>query len=177
KPGDPPAAWVSEVASELYGWRPGAVIELPLGGRRARFTVAGVWRDYARQQGAVLIERYEYLRHTGDASADDAALWLAPGADLASVTRDIQARVARRPRAVGERSGSRGGPHARLGDQPRAHPRRQSPFVSLGDGAASALAASGGVRGGDARAGNCHGGRERAAGDERGGRTGGEGGL
>jgi len=78
KPGDPPAAWVSEVASDLYGWRPGAVIELPLGGRRARFTVAGVWRDYARQQGAVLIERYEYLRHTGDAYADDAALWLAP---------------------------------------------------------------------------------------------------
>src|SRR5881296_986565 len=94
KPGDPPAAWVSEVASDLYGWRPGAVIELPLGGRRARFTVAGVWRDYARQQGAVLIERYEYLRHTGDAYADDAALWLAPGADPASVTREIQARVA-----------------------------------------------------------------------------------
>src|SRR5437870_700499 len=94
KPGDPPAAWVSEVASDLYGWRPGAVIELPLGGRRARFTVAGVWRDYARQQGVVLIERYEYLRHTGDAFADDAALWLAPGADPASVTREIQARVA-----------------------------------------------------------------------------------
>ncbi len=94
KPGDPPAAWVSEVASDLYGWRPGAVIELPLGGRHARFTVAGIWRDYARQQGAVLIERYEYLRHTGDAYANDAALWLAPGADPASLTREIQARVA-----------------------------------------------------------------------------------
>jgi putative ABC transport system permease protein len=92
--GEPPAAWVSEVASDLYGWRPGAVIEIPLGGRRARFTVAGIWRDYARQQGAVLIERYEYLRHTGDAYADDAALWLAPGADLARVTSEIQARVA-----------------------------------------------------------------------------------
>ena len=94
KPGDPPAAWVSEVASDLYGWRPGEVIELPLGGRHARFTVAGIWRDYARQQGAVLIERYEYLRHTGDAYANDAALWLAPGADPASLTREIQARVA-----------------------------------------------------------------------------------
>ena len=94
KAGEPPAAWVSEVASDLYGWRPGAVIEIPLGGRRARFTVAGIWRDYARQQGAVLIERYEYLRHTGDAYADDAALWLAPGADTANVTREIQARVA-----------------------------------------------------------------------------------
>src|SRR6266702_5728116 len=32
--------------------------------------------------------------HTGDAYADDAALWLAPGADTANVTREIQARVA-----------------------------------------------------------------------------------
>src|SRR6267378_3549371 len=30
KAGEPPAAWVSEVASDLYGWRPGAVIEIPL---------------------------------------------------------------------------------------------------------------------------------------------------
>src|SRR6266850_2385382 len=94
KPGDPPAAWVSEVASDIYGWKPGAVIELPLGGRNARFTVAGIWRDYARQQGAVLIERYEYLRHTGDAYANDAAVWLAPGADPASLAREIEARVA-----------------------------------------------------------------------------------
>src|SRR6266508_3184304 len=99
KAGEPPAAWVSEVASDLYGWRPGAVIELPLGGRHARFTVAGIWRDYARQQGAVLIERYEYLRHTGDAYADDAALWLAPGADTGSVTSEIRARAARTSRS------------------------------------------------------------------------------
>ena len=93
KAGDPQAAWVSEVAADIYGWKAGAVIELPLGGRHARFTVAGVWRDYARQQGAVLIERYEYLRHTGDAYANDAALWLAPGVDPESLTREIQARV------------------------------------------------------------------------------------
>jgi putative ABC transport system permease protein len=94
RPGDPPAAWVSEIAAAVYRWRPGSVIELPLGGRRARFTVAGVWRDYARQQGAVLIERYEYLRYTGDPYANDAAVWLAPGADLAKLKRDIEARLA-----------------------------------------------------------------------------------
>src|SRR6266849_2565870 len=94
KPGDPPAAWVSEIASNVYGWQPGAVIELPLGGRQGRFTVAGVWRDYARQQGAVLIERYEYVRTTGYANANDAAVWLAPGADPASLSREIEARIA-----------------------------------------------------------------------------------
>jgi putative ABC transport system permease protein len=91
KPGDPPPAWVSEIASDLYGWRPGGVIELPLGGRRVRFLVAGVWRDYARQQGAVLIERYEYLRHTGDANANDAALWLEPGTTAAEFSKRIEA--------------------------------------------------------------------------------------
>jgi len=43
-----------------------------------------VWRDYARQQGAVLIERYQYLRYTGDSYANDAAVWLAPGAECGS---------------------------------------------------------------------------------------------
>jgi len=94
RPGDPPSAWVSEIASAIYGWKPGQVIEIPLGGRRARFTVAGVWRDYARQQGAVLIERYEYLRYTGDSHANDAAVWLAAGTDPSSIKRDIEARLA-----------------------------------------------------------------------------------
>jgi putative ABC transport system permease protein len=94
EPGEPPAAWVSEIAAAVYGWCLGSVIELPLGGRLARFTVAGVWRDYARQQGAVLIERYQYLRYTGDAYANDAAVWLAPGANAAGVKRDIEARLA-----------------------------------------------------------------------------------
>ncbi|HUL93893.1 MAG TPA: ABC transporter permease [Burkholderiales bacterium] len=94
KAGEPPAAWVSEIAAAIYRWRPGSVIEIPLGGRRARFTVAGVWRDYARQQGAVLIERYEYLRYTGDSYANDAAVWLAPGADPEKVKRDLEARLA-----------------------------------------------------------------------------------
>jgi putative ABC transport system permease protein len=93
KAGEPPAAWVTEIAAGLYGWKPGSVIEIPLGGRRARFTVAGVWRDYARQQGAVLIERYQYLRYTGDSQANDAAVWLAPGADAEKVKRDIESRL------------------------------------------------------------------------------------
>ena len=94
EPGDPPAVWVSEIAAAIYRWRPGSVIEIPLGGRRARFTVAGVWRDYARQQGAILMERYEYLRYTGDALANDAAVWLVPGADPDKVKRGIEARLA-----------------------------------------------------------------------------------
>ena len=31
-----------------------------------RFFVRGVWRDYARQSGAIVIERAEWLRLSGD---------------------------------------------------------------------------------------------------------------
>ena len=50
---------------------------LPLAGRDVTFTVAGVWRDYVRQQGAIVIERSRYVALTGDDAVNEAALWLA----------------------------------------------------------------------------------------------------
>jgi putative ABC transport system permease protein len=69
--------WVSEVAADLYGIAHGALIELPIAERPTRFTVAGVWRDYARQQGAITIELERYVELTGDRTATNGALWLA----------------------------------------------------------------------------------------------------
>lgn len=92
-PAEPPPAWVSEVAAELYGMRPGDRIRLPLGDRLHAFTVAGVWRDYARQSGAIAIERELYVRLTGDRTANDAALWLAPGASPDAVARALRERL------------------------------------------------------------------------------------
>jgi len=87
----PPPAWVSEAMVDLYGFAAGNVIELPIAGQRMPFTVAGVWRDYIRQHGAVVIERDRYVRLTGDRDASDAALWLAEGADAGAVRRAIRA--------------------------------------------------------------------------------------
>ena len=96
-PGTVPV-WVSEPAERLYGWRPGTRIALPIG-RGARFTVAGVWRDYARQGGAVVIAADDYQRLTGDAARDEAAVTLAPGARADEVAR---AMVAQLPPALRE---------------------------------------------------------------------------
>jgi putative ABC transport system permease protein len=85
----PPPVWVNEAMVDLYGFALGQVIELPLAGRLTAFTVAGVWRDYARSQGAVVMERSRYIALTGDRTATNAALWLAPAADLASVSQAI----------------------------------------------------------------------------------------
>src|SRR4029434_3401852 len=71
----------------------GQVIELPIAGERVRFTVAGVWRDYVRQHGAVVIERDRYVRLTGDGKASEAALWLADGADGGAIRQAIRAAL------------------------------------------------------------------------------------
>src|SRR5262249_14565489 len=80
KESDPPAAWVSEAVADRFGFSPGSLIEIPLAGKNIPFIVAGVWRDYARQHGAIIIERQAYAALTGDRRANDAGLWLKPGA-------------------------------------------------------------------------------------------------
>ncbi|MBI1396148.1 MAG: FtsX-like permease family protein [Betaproteobacteria bacterium] len=86
-PGD---AWISEAAAAIQGWRVGQRIDVPLGGRRCAFRVAGVWRDYARQSGAILIDRSRYVAFTGDRTADDAGIWLRDRAALSSVRAAIE---------------------------------------------------------------------------------------
>jgi putative ABC transport system permease protein len=91
--GDPPPVWVSEAMADLYGYRPGRQIRLPLAGRDVAFTVAGVWRDFARQQGSVVMERALYSTLTGDTTANDAALTFESGARSEDVRRELEARA------------------------------------------------------------------------------------
>ncbi|MDW8467616.1 MAG: ABC transporter permease [Burkholderiales bacterium] len=87
----PPPAWISEAVQDARGWRAGDRIELPLAGRSHPFVVAGIWRDDARQHGAIVIEREVYVALTGDRRANDAALWLAPGATPDAAERALRA--------------------------------------------------------------------------------------
>jgi putative ABC transport system permease protein len=91
KAGDPPAAWISEAVSDIYGFVPGSRLEIPLSGKSQTFVVAGVWRDYARQHGAIVIERETYAELSGDRRVNDAALWLKPGADAAALAGALRA--------------------------------------------------------------------------------------
>ena len=59
--------WISEAMVDLYGWQTGMQVTLPLGGAQHRFTVAGVWRDYARQTGAIQMRLSDYRALSGDA--------------------------------------------------------------------------------------------------------------
>ena len=97
------AIYVSESMVDLYGAVPGsyfkpladifsaAVTGRPGAPAPTTFFVAGVWRDYARQFGSIAIERADFERLTGDARANDLAVWLAPGTDPAQLQQAIRA--------------------------------------------------------------------------------------
>jgi putative ABC transport system permease protein len=87
-------AWISEALRDLYGYRLGASIELPLGGTLRRFVIAGVWRDYVRTFGAVVITRSDYIEATGDRNANEGSLWLRPGASEASAETALRTVLA-----------------------------------------------------------------------------------
>ena len=89
--GDPPAVWVSEAVFDLFGFHASQKIILPINGKNLEFVVAGVFRDYARQHGAIFIDRADFIALTGDRRASDAALWLAPGASVAQAMEVIRA--------------------------------------------------------------------------------------
>jgi putative ABC transport system permease protein len=89
--GGEPAIWISEAMQDLYGWQPGQRVDLPLAGRLVAVHVAGVWRDYARQTGAVMIDLSDYRRLTGDPLANDAAIALAAGAAASRVADALTA--------------------------------------------------------------------------------------
>jgi len=97
--GGVPALWASEIAAARFGWRIGDRVELPLGGAAGgttTFRVTGVWRDYSRQHGAVVIERQRYREITADAAAQDAAVLLAPGADADRAIAGLRAALGNR---------------------------------------------------------------------------------
>jgi putative ABC transport system permease protein len=87
-------AWISEALQDLYGYKVGDSLPLPLAGRIQQFAVAGVWRDYARLSGSVVISRKAYMAATGDEGANEGAVWLKPDADAAAAERGLRSAVA-----------------------------------------------------------------------------------
>ena len=91
----PPAgampAWVSEAMLDLYGAKVGATLSLPINGQLHPFFIAGAWRDYANQSGAVQLRLADYRALSGDLDVSDAAIWTAPGTSAEQVTQRVRA--------------------------------------------------------------------------------------
>ena len=99
--------YLSEAAAALYELNQGDMMRLPVGRVAPTGTsgtsgtsgtdflsgipvrVLGIWRDYARQFGAIAIDADAYRALTGDRRLNDLALWLAPSTDI----HDLQQRM------------------------------------------------------------------------------------
>ena len=97
------AIYVSEAAAALYGLHPGeawpllsealspkAQSQQP---QNASFFIAGIWRDYVRQFGAVAIDKADLERLTGDTRTTDLALWPRAGSGLADLREAVAAEA------------------------------------------------------------------------------------
>ncbi|HSX94052.1 MAG TPA: FtsX-like permease family protein [Hydrogenophaga sp.] len=89
--------YVSEAMPDLYGARVGQplpalaqALAAPEA-RHARYVVAGVWRDYARQHGSIAIDADTYARLSGERRVSDLALHLTPQADALAVREALTA--------------------------------------------------------------------------------------
>jgi putative ABC transport system permease protein len=94
-------AWVSEAVQTLYGAQPGQLLKLPLpaDSRTGRTTltvqVRGIWRDYARQHGAIVVTASDWQAATGDAQVNDLALWLHSGSNTGTVQAALRTAATR----------------------------------------------------------------------------------
>ena len=97
------ALYVSEAFVDLYGAMPGQFYKqkLPIAPVKpaqtainsvadTNYFIAGVWRDYARQHGSIVMHRADYVRLSGDRRINDLAVALQPGADTTQVQTAIR---------------------------------------------------------------------------------------
>ncbi|MGH8231787.1 MAG: FtsX-like permease family protein [Steroidobacteraceae bacterium] len=85
--------WISEALQDQYGYRPGDPLQLAIDGQLRSVLVAGVWRDYVRPDGAIVISRPDYIADTGDTAANEASIWSRPPASAAMLSAEIRAAL------------------------------------------------------------------------------------
>jgi putative ABC transport system permease protein len=89
------AVWISEAVEDLYGLKAGGTLTLPLASHAREYRIAGVWRDYARTFGAVVLSLPTYVAATGDRDATEASVWLDGRRSITEVEAGLRACFAR----------------------------------------------------------------------------------
>lgn len=94
KPGEL-AVWVSEPMTDIYGFKVGDSISLPLdNGLQLKATVVGVWRDYTRQHGAIVVDKNALSNELGIALNDtQGAVWPSNNTSTADAFQAIESAM------------------------------------------------------------------------------------
>jgi putative ABC transport system permease protein len=87
-------AVVSEPFALKHRVRAGDRLTVPMGGQMVELTVAGVYYDYSSSQGYVIVDRSTILKYLPGLPVTNAAVYLAPGAEVERVRQEIQLRTA-----------------------------------------------------------------------------------
>ena len=91
-----PVVYASEAMVDLYDWHPGRIQTLPAFNEyqgSQKVWVAGTFRDYGRQHGALFIDLASYQTMSNDQQFSGIALWLANKADPAVVLNALRAAI------------------------------------------------------------------------------------
>ncbi len=87
----PITVWASEAAADLHGLTVGKQFILPIGTQLQPVIVGGIWRDYARQHGAIVINLADYRRLTGDERVTEVGMWLNAGETATQAINNLRA--------------------------------------------------------------------------------------
>jgi len=87
-------AAISEPFALKHKIHTGDRLTVPIGGQTVELTVAGIYYDYSSSQGYVIVDRSTILKYLPDLPVTNAAVYLAPGADVERVRQEIQLRTA-----------------------------------------------------------------------------------
>jgi putative ABC transport system permease protein len=74
--------------------RVGDRLTIPIGGHEVALTVAGIYYDYSSSQGYVTLDNSTLLKYLPNQPATNAAVYVARGADAATVLRALRLRTA-----------------------------------------------------------------------------------
>ncbi len=89
-------AAVSEPFANKHHVRAGDNITLPLGNAQVTFHVVDVFYDYGSEKGYIVVDRSTMLRYLPDPAPSGIAVYLAPGANVDDVRKEIEQAAAGR---------------------------------------------------------------------------------
>jgi putative ABC transport system permease protein len=82
--------WINEAAADLFSIKTGDSLRFELAGKPVIASVRGVWRDYEHQNGAIVMDRDEYARVTGDRKLNTVWFWLNDSVDRATFGNSVR---------------------------------------------------------------------------------------
>jgi putative ABC transport system permease protein len=91
-----PVVFASEAMVDLYDWHPGQVQTLPSFHQHQasqKVWIAGIFRDYGRQHGALVIDLAAYQQISSDQRYSGIAIWLTNQADPVAVLNQLRSAI------------------------------------------------------------------------------------